>query len=487
MYAEPRDAARVASALWKEVSRSKKGCADWEKLISLAYKASPADTLLSRIPLLRRLLLRRQVTRERPVNHDWWFEFGRQLYMCNPDLAARLLTDLRNLDLPAESLFMGIFTSIVNGKQARRAVELANRRDPRAIGSRVVERAIRLAAGACRRVDPLIMSELISRLNRLKICGEVPSEPSLLLARVGWPYGVALSVLMKLSSEADALEKAKRLREVASSTFSNWPSLVWIFLPKIARERSFSWSQAAILDAVVASGGWPIARSVARRLGWASEERASHLEKNGFLLIAAVLKVVLAEQQENPRVRATLLLEAGNLVSRKGMVALAGSLYAEAAETLRPQVANGAPVFEQYHRALERTAMALMDAGLHHRAFRYWAELALSCAGLRESGLEIPGVLEREAEACFWMGEILSGRAPHESAIWYLRASKKYKELGATWMSAEAKKRASIEFLTAGDTEAATDAVRDLEISDPWTARLLRRVPPAGDRKMFFH
>ena len=456
-------------------------------MISLASMASSLDVVLCKIPVLRRLLLRRKLSGGRPPGHDWWFEFGRQLYSRRPDMAVRLLSDLRDLNLPAEPIFMGLLTGIVGSKRANGCAGSSRSSVPLKDGSDVSEKAIRLALNSCtRRVDPLLVSELKSRLHRLKLDSTDTLEPSQLLALVGWPYGVAWSVITRLFSEANDPRTAKRLRDVASSAFLNWPSLVWIFLPKLAREGPLSWAQVAILDAIIASGGWPLVYSLVKRLGNASREEAKRLEQNGFSLVAAVLKVALARRRENPLAKATLLLEAGELASRRGLTAIAGSLYAEAVETLRPHVVAGAPVLELYHQALEKAASALMDLGLRHRAFRYWAELALSCAGLRESGLRIPGLIEREAKACFWMGELLSGRVPQEAAVWYLRASAKYDELGATCMSAEARKRASIEFLSAGNTRAAMDAVRGLQAPPTWATDLPLEVPSEGDGKMFF-
>ncbi len=455
-------------------------------MISLASMASPFEVVLCRIPIFRRLLLRKKVAGGRPQGHDWWFEFGRQLYSRRPDLAVRLLSDLRGLNLPAEPIFMGLLTSIVDSERGNSCAGSSSSAPPED-GSDVLEKAIKLALNGCsRRVDPLLVSELRSRLERTGLDSIKTLEPSQLLALVGWPYGVAWSVIMRLFSEANDPGKAKRLREVASSAFLNWPSLVWIFLPKLTRRELLSWAQVAILDAIVGSGGWPLVYSLLKRFGNVSRDAANKLEQNGFSLVAAVLKVALARRRENPFAKATLLLEAGDLTSRRGLTAIAGLLYAEAVETLRPHVIAGAPVLELYHQALEKAASALMDSGLRHRAFRYWAELALSCAGLRESGLKIPGLIEREAKACFWMGELLSGRVPHEAAVWYLRASAKYDELGAACLSAEARKRASIEFLSAGNTRAAMDAVRSLQAPPTWATDLPLGVPTEGDGKTFF-
>ncbi len=435
-------AARLFSAALRSHRRTESSSSD-EILSSLAKAASASKlrSLVLWLPLLRRAAFFGISPRgDLPADYDWWYRFGYALTLRDPSAVPRILKALDRLDVNPEALFMG----------ALAAATLHHNRAERDSIKRVdgpVASAVRLATGSLTNVHPAILRRLEQSLAREFERSGRDLRGVDALSRVGWPAGVVLSVMKESYERAeDGRISARSLRDVLVSILGNWPSFVWSLIGRLTAAELSRRARLATLDAMIDAGFWAEAVAVIRvapELN--SEEVAEEAQAAEFPLAAAAILSTLSSRGRDPIRRWRLLMKAGRLAVKSGKSALAGVLFQEAAETLRPHADSGAPVLAQYHEALERAALAFTESGLKHRAFRAWAELKLSTAGVREAGIDLPGVAEVEARATLWIAEFVSEVSHAEAAGWYLKAASLFEELGAESMAEYARKRAAME------------------------------------------
>ncbi len=454
MYSRPESAARLLCAALRSHHQTKSPSPEEIRTsLAKAAGASRLRSLMLRLPLLRRAaLLGVRPLGELPSDYEWWYQFGYALTRYDPTTAVWVLRAMDRLDVCAEALLMGALAA-TTPRPRERARGRTRRR-----ATSPVEQAVELATRSLTDVHPAILGELEEALVREferagRSLGAIDA-----LNRVGWPAGIVLSVMKRAYERVEDDELSLRsLRDILASVLRNWPSFVWNLLSRLTAGELSRKSQLATLDALIAAGFWTEAAGIIRVTpGLRSEVVAEEAESLGLSLASAAILSTLALESSNPLRRWRLLMKAGYLASKSGKRALAGVLFEEAAETLRPHVDSGAPVLAHYHEALERAALALTDAGLKHRAFRLWAELKLSTAGVRESGIDLPGVTAREARATLWMAELVSEISHREAAGWYLKAARLFEELGAKSMVEYSNKRATLELLFDGKIKEAS-------------------------------
>jgi len=444
VFSQPELAARLFSAALRP--RRQAESPPSEEIISSLAKAASASKLRSLVlwlPLLRRAAFFGIGPRGGlPADYDWWYRFGYALTLRDPSAVPLILRALDRLDVNPEALFMGALAA------ATFHPKRAERRSRRCADSPVA-RAVRLATGSLSGVHPAILRKLEQSLAReFERSGGALREVDA-LSRVGWPAGIVLSVMREAYERVeDGRIPARSLREILASVLRNWPSFVWSLVSRLTAAGLSRRARLATLDAMIDAGFWAEAVAVIRvspELN--SEAVAEEAQAAGLPLAAAAILSTLSVGGRNPMRKWRLLMKAGCLAVKSGKSALAGVLFQEAAETLRPHADSGAPVLSQYHETLERAALAFTESGLKHRAFRAWAELKLSTAGVREAGIDLPGVDAVEARATLWMAELVSEVSHPEAAGWYLKAARLFEELGAESMAEYARKRAAVELL----------------------------------------